>query len=63
MATTTHIAINGETIATLRRRLVDKLCKDSFFSIIVIGFAMRKGKIRYNDLMTEKEAQLLMQSK
>lgn len=56
-------AINGEVLTTLRRRLVDKLCKDVFFSITVIGFAMRKGKVRYNDLMTEKEAKLLMQSK
>lgn len=59
----TPTAINGETLTTLRRRLVDKFYKDMFFSIIVIGFAMRKGKIRYNDILTEQEARLIMQSK
>lgn len=51
--------VTSENILTLRRRLVDKLCKDNLFAITVIGFAMRKGKIRYNDLMTEEEAKLL----
>lgn len=57
------INVTGEVLLTLRRRLIDKLCKDTFFSLTVIGFAMRKGKVRYNDLMTEEEAKLLMQSK
>ena len=61
MANTT--TVTSEVIVTLRRRLVDKICKDNFFAIILIGFAMRKGKIRYNDLMTEEEAKLLTQTK
>ena len=56
-------AVTSEVIVTLRRRLVDKICKDNFFAINLIGFAMRKGKIRYNDLMTEEEAKLLTQTK
>ena len=56
-------AINAEVITTLRRRLVDKLCKDNFFLINVIGYAIRKGKINYIDLMTEEEAKLLTQGK
>jgi hypothetical protein len=56
-------AINSEVITTLRRRLVDKLCKDNFFLINVIGYAIRKGKINYIDLMTEEEAKLLTQGK
>ncbi len=56
-------AINSEVITTLRRRLVDKLCKDNFFLINVIGYAIRKGKINYIDLMTEEKAKLLTQGK
>ena len=56
-------AINSEVITALRRRLVDKLCKDNFFLINVIGYAIRKGKINYIDLMTEEEAKLLTQGK
>ncbi len=56
-------AINSEVITTLRRRLVDKLCKDNFFLINVIGYAIRKGKINYIDLMTEEETKLLTQGK
>lgn len=56
-------AVTSEVIITLRRRLVDKICKDNFFALNLIGFAMRKGKIRYNDLMTEDEAKLLTQTK
>ena len=56
-------AINSEVITTLRRRLIDKLCKDNFFLINVIGYAIRKGKINYIDLMTEEEAKLLTQGK
>ena len=56
-------AINSEVITTLRRRLVDKLCKDNFFLINVLGYAIRKGKINYIDLMTEEEAKLLTQGK
>ena len=56
-------AVTSETITTLRRRLVDKICKDNFFALSIIGFAMRKGKIRYNDLMTEEEAKILTQTK
>ena len=55
--------ISSEVVLTLRRRLVDKLCKDNFFAIVMIGFAMRKGKIRYNDLMSEDEAKILTQTK
>lgn len=56
-------ALNSEVITTLRRRLVDKLCKDNFFLINVLGYAIRKGKINYIDLMTEEEVKLLTQSK
>lgn len=59
MATT----VTSEVITTLRRRLVDKLCKDNFFLINVLGYAIRKGKINYIDLMTEEEAKLLTQGK
>ena len=59
MATT----VTSEVITTLRRRLFDKLCKDNFFLINVIGYAIRKGKISYIDLMTEEEAKLLTQGK
>ena len=55
--------VTADTITTLRRRLVDKLCKDNMFAISVIGYAMRKGKIKYIDLMTEDAAKLLTQSK
>lgn len=57
------IIVNAEIITTLRRRLIDKLCKDNLFALSVIHFAMRKGKIRYNDLMNEDEAKLLTQTK
>ncbi len=57
------IIVTADTITTLRRRLVDKLCKDNLFALSVIGFAMRKGKIKYIDLMTEDAAKLLTQSK
>ena len=56
-------AINSEVVTTLRRRLVDKLCKDNFFLINVLGYAIRKDKINYIDLMTEEEVKLLTQSK
>ena len=59
MATT----VTSEVITTLRRRIVDKLCKDNFFLINVLGYAIRKGKINYIDLMTEEEAKLLTQGK
>jgi len=55
-------SVTAETIQTLRRRLVDKLCKDNFFALAIIGYAMRKGKIRYNDLMTEEAAKLLKEA-
>lgn len=50
------IIVNADIITTLRRRLVDKLCKDNLFALSVIHFAMRKGKIKYIDLMTEEAA-------
>ena len=59
----TDFIVTADTITTLRRRLVDKLCKDNMFAISVIGYAMRKGKIKYIDLMTEDAAKLLTQSK
>ena len=59
----TDFIVTADTITTLRRRVVDKLCKDNMFAISVIGYAMRKGKIKYIDLMDEKAAKLLTQSK
>ena len=59
----TDFIVTADTITTLRRRVVDKLCKDNMFAISVIGYAMRKGKIKYIDLMTEDAAKLLTQSK
>lgn len=54
--------ITAETILTLRRRLVDSLCKDNFFALDVIGYAIRENKLRYHDLVTEEGAELLTQT-
>ena len=51
--------VTADQLVTLRRRVVDKLCKDNFFSINVISYALRKGKINYKDIRTEDEADII----
>ena len=51
--------VTADQLVTLRRRVVDKLCKDNFFSINVISYALRKGKINYKDILTEDEADII----
>lgn len=59
---TEQTSITGDKIVTLRRRVVDKLCKDNFFAISVISYALRKGKINYKDILTEDEADVIKAS-
>jgi hypothetical protein len=57
------VTVTGETITTLRRRVVDKLCKDNLFLVDVIGYAIRKGKIQYQDILTFNQIELFQWKK
>ena len=51
--------VTADQLITLRRRVVDKLCKDNFFAMNVISYALRKGKINYKDILTEEEVDVI----
>jgi len=57
------VTITSDTITTLRRRVVDKLCKDNLFLVDVIGYAIRKGKIQSQDVLTEEQSELFQWKK
>jgi len=57
------MAISAEKIKTLQRRVVDKIWKNNFFAVEVIGFAIRKGYIKCNDILTEEETKVFMWKK
>jgi hypothetical protein len=57
------MTISAEKIKTLQRRVVDKIWKNNFFAIEVVGFAIRKGYIKCNDILTEEETKVFMWKK
>ena len=56
-------AISSDTIKTLKRRLIAAIWRDSFFAIMVIGYTIRKGKIRTQDILTEEQLEAFQQGK
>ena len=52
--------INATTKTTLRRRVVDKMCKDPEFLNTVIGVALEEGAIKSTDILSIKETNQLL---
>ncbi len=48
---------------TLRRRTVDKMCKDINFLKQVIGLAIEQGVIKYSDIITTDETKDILTHK
>ena len=52
--------INHETKTTLRRRIADKMCKDSEFLNTMISVALEEGAIKTVDLLSTKDTKELL---
>ncbi len=48
---------------TLRRRTVDKMCKNPNFLKQVLGLAIEQGAINYSDIITAEEAKTILNYK
>ncbi len=53
--------ISSTTLITLRRRIVDKVCKDPIFMKEVLAIAIEAGAIKTNDLLTTTEVKEILQ--
>ena len=53
--------ISATILTTLRRRIVDKVCKDPIFMKEVLGLAIEAGAIKTADLLTTGEVKELLQ--
>ncbi len=47
--------INTDKMITIRRRITDKLCKDSTFLAQVAGLAIEEGAIKHTDILNTTE--------
>jgi len=52
--------ISSTTLTTLRRRVVDKVCKDPIFLKDVLVVALETGAIKTADLLTTSEIKRLL---
>lgn len=57
-----NIILNSEQIKTLRRRVSDVICKDHDICIKVIILALKTGKIKHYDIISEDERIALLNS-
>ena len=54
--------ISAKTLVTLRRRVVDKVCKDPIFLKDVLGVAIETGAIKHTDLLEAEDVQSILQA-